>query len=742
MKKFTLFMLVTLMSVTAFAQKEFRMAPVAKMRQTLTIQGLQRQAQPVFSKTQPAAPEAIVLPEGVEAAPYVMTFIDYYQNTSTAPVNVAVDGTDVYFQGLSEYFPEAWVKGTLADGIVTFPASQYVGTTEDLDSYFFYEGPAAFTYDAQANTYTAEGTIYGVLGNEYYDGVYTDPVLSGVVEKAVMPANPAITALENSDYGYRVSFNVPLIDVEGNNLLASKLSYELFVEEGGEVSPLTFTPATHSKLTEDMTVIPYGFTEGYDFYSSQIYLNDLYSADWSKIGIKSIYTGGDQTNETEIQWFNLDATAGSVWVAAEQGYANGDEVTDVTFAEGVTGTFAKADGSNAPKYYDAGTAVRMYAGNTLTVNATNPIAKIEFLFDTNEGKKIPAFDVNAGTVAISEEGTTGAWTGEATEIVFTVPNVSGQQARIQQVQVFFKGKETVTLPEGVVAETYYFKAIDTYSEQESSRDVQVAFNGENEVYFQGLSEFVPEAWVKGTLADGKVTIPETYLGVYESMFGDYELNFAGAEFTYDADKNMFTAESYQTTTDDGYPLDEYADITITKVVEMAATPATPSLAFAQSMFDESVYNGLTLNIPLEDINGNPMVSSKLSYVILYEKDNVVSTLEFTTALYEKITENMTEIPYNYDDDWDISNSYIYLNQDEDELKSWSKVGVQSIYRGGGEENKSEIGWFDMSAYWSGINNIKADLNDGKAVIYNMAGQRLQHAQKGLNIINGKKVVMK
>jgi hypothetical protein len=95
------------------------------------------------------------------------------------------------------------------------------------------------------------------------------------------------------------------VDAEGNGMLSSKLAFQFFTDIEHEVQPLVFTPATHSRLTEDLTIIPFGFTEDYDFYNGQIYLNDLYSADWNKLGIKSIYTGGGETRETEIQWFDI-----------------------------------------------------------------------------------------------------------------------------------------------------------------------------------------------------------------------------------------------------------------------------------------------------------------------------------------------------------------------------------------------------------------------------------------------------
>ena len=118
-----------------------------------------------------------------------------------------------------------------------------------------------------------------------------------------MPANPSIKGLKkDQSYGYVVQFDVPCVDVNGEGLVASKLYYELFTDIDGTVAPLTFTPATHTYLEEELTIIPFGFTENYDFYGSAIYLNDLYSADWDKLGIKSIYYGGDAENATEIQW--------------------------------------------------------------------------------------------------------------------------------------------------------------------------------------------------------------------------------------------------------------------------------------------------------------------------------------------------------------------------------------------------------------------------------------------------------
>ena len=259
---------------------------------------------PSFSTEAPEAPEAVVLPEGVELVEYVLNYASTADGEATegGVAGVAVDGNDVYFKGFSTYLPDALIKGTKDGNTVTFPV-QYLGNYADMDDYLYKE--AVFTYNPEDESYSAEGEVYSVLGDRYYDFHGFNPVLRKPVDQAVMPANPQITGMNNGSYGYYITFNVPNVDVNGEPLVSSKLSYEIFTDVERNVQPLTFTPATHEQLTEDMTVIPYAFTENWDFYTDQIYLNGLYSDSWNKIGIKSIYTGGDAVNETEIQWFDI-----------------------------------------------------------------------------------------------------------------------------------------------------------------------------------------------------------------------------------------------------------------------------------------------------------------------------------------------------------------------------------------------------------------------------------------------------
>lgn len=112
-----------------------------------------------------------------------------------------------------------------------------------------------------------------------------------------------------------------------------------------------------------------------------------------------------------------------------QGYGNGDAVTTVT-QEDVTITFGKGTaGSNVPKYYNTGEAVRCYPGNTMTVSA-QAMTQIYLTFGSGDGTN--PITVNTGTLS----GIT--WTGNADNVTFTVGGSSSNR-RFAEVQVTMNG---------------------------------------------------------------------------------------------------------------------------------------------------------------------------------------------------------------------------------------------------------------------------------------------------------------
>lgn len=151
---------------------------------------------PVFSAVEPEEPELVELPEGATVVEYTMEYSEENDEEELVPnaktINVAVVGDQVYFQGMSAFLPEAWVVGTKEGNTITFAANQYMGEYYGMTSFFFYAA-AEFTYDADQDTYTAMGQIFGVLGKMYYDGHYTDPVLSKA--KPIDYNNPAVVEI-------------------------------------------------------------------------------------------------------------------------------------------------------------------------------------------------------------------------------------------------------------------------------------------------------------------------------------------------------------------------------------------------------------------------------------------------------------------------------------------------------------------------------------------------------------------
>jgi len=113
----------------------------------------------------------------------------------------------------------------------------------------------------------------------------------------------------------------------------------------------------------------------------------------------------------------------------DQGYSNGQAVTSITQAD-VTITFGQGTaGSNVPKYYNTGEAVRCYPGNTMTVEAENMTA-IELTFGSSDNTN--PISVSTGTLNGSK------WTGNANKVVFSVGGSSGHR-RIAAVKTTLNG---------------------------------------------------------------------------------------------------------------------------------------------------------------------------------------------------------------------------------------------------------------------------------------------------------------
>ena len=717
---------------------------------------------PSFSKTKPNS-GLVELPESVVPEEWTITYNNNMDVPSSGSLMIGFDGKDVYLQGLCSYLPKAWIKGSLDGTTITFPGRQYFGFYQDTPysgyDMFLQDEDVVFTYDAEASKITAvtkEITLY--TSTLLKGDIYKDAVITKVVEKAVAPATPNISQIYDASSGPVVMFTVPTLDVDGNGLVSSKLSYQFFCDIEKDTAPVTFCTDDYSNLTESMTVFPYGFSDQLDFFPTYIYLKQADYSKWNKIGIQSIYTGGGEENKSEIFWYTIKeyqkATFNFNAMTDEPCSSNDSHDGDITenrqFTEGaVTLTVTPNPEGTANRFWNTtnGPQLRVYGG-TLTFEAATgkTINKIVF----NNGKWNNNNSADTGTF----DGAT--WTGDAKKVVVTI--AGNTQLNSIEVTPADYVPTPVVVPENLVTDTYVMTA-NSLKPYEDPKEVtlwlKVGFDGDD-AYIQGLAadanSSADQLWVKATKNEaGQYVIPANqFMGSVSFWMSNNDYYFtavdadgkmADAVFDFDAEKSQFTTSQslvLNALLDDVYAYQTFTNVIITKFNEVAASPADPII----KTVDFSEWSsGINCSIPALDANGVTLNPQKLFYTIWVEKDGQQAPYTFKAEMYYGVEEDATEVPFSFNySSWDGSHN-IYFQDGVEECGTWTKVGIQSIYYGGGECNKSAVVWADTPNA-SGISDIATDVKEGKTVIYNIAGQRFSVPQKGLNIINGRKVMIK
>lgn len=322
----------------------------------------------------------------VVEAPADMTLEDWVlkANDDGHFVKVGFSGKDVYVGGIYETMPDAFVKGTIDGDKVVFKSGQYLGPDESLNchAYFvtggsemvwddvymeWYSSPylteqIELSYDAEAKTMIADSkndsTMFINSGKAhiYYIEAFDAPEFryQAPIEGAVKPATPEFLSLSPYDeyygYGY-IDFIVPKFDVDGRMLDTDKMHYNLFIDD----ELFTFYPDEYIALTEEMTDVPYDFTDSYDIYDygteKMIY---FYTTGFEKIGVRSTYTADNgESKDSEIAWYYVNG--GTVGINAAEAGAKGVKsvvYTDLSgrrVAKPVRGIYIKTE------VYDDGT---------------------------------------------------------------------------------------------------------------------------------------------------------------------------------------------------------------------------------------------------------------------------------------------------------------------------------------------------------------------------------------------------
>lgn len=245
-------------------------------------------------------------------------------------VSVVFKDNDIYIKGIASAHPDSWVKGNVAGSTITIPSMQYLGLNKTYGYYFYLAGAKrkkvydpsddvtyieyelvpniTMTLDEKSRTFKTDLSLLYNAGNGMlsYDAAYDSPEFSPFNDVATTPATPIIsTYMEyNEDAGYGgLVFTLPTEDVNGNWINPEKMKYIIY----GDDKAYEFTTDLYTGIEENMTEVPYSFTDDLDFVLQDgEHIVFLYEGGYSKRGVQSVYYGGGERTVSPIVYQTSD----------------------------------------------------------------------------------------------------------------------------------------------------------------------------------------------------------------------------------------------------------------------------------------------------------------------------------------------------------------------------------------------------------------------------------------------------
>ena len=664
MKRFLLCMVaVMLATVSMFAQKQVKSLPsLPSMRPSIQVSPLPGRA---FAERPSArrAPmmkedaELVTPPDGAEAEDWYVEGV-WYMNFSSGWANVSdeaetlpviVSGSDFYIQGLAYWFPEAWIKGTLADGVVTFPESTFVGEDEYGAEYLVGSEDGSvlsnivFSYDEEnqlleCQTYIFENAYADKLG---YYGYWASLAISKnpIVE-------PVVEAPEDLETGECILTGYMLDDEDD----AEEVMSPVFV---GIQDGVCYIQGTNPYIPEAWIA---GTVEG------------------NKITFPAGQYYGKYYGQYKLYLVGLD----------EEG-----AITDVVFT-----------------LNDEGEEVEMTTTNLVGISLEDPTDP-ESVIAVFSNVKIVKIKEKAGTPSDPEvsydEGTYGPYLECYIPLVDTDGNYMLPSKLTYKVFKDIKGE---------VSE-HTFVAGDYYEEiEENMTEIPYWYTDDYDIYPGAETVYLYGADVDDW---NRVGLQVTYYGQGEVHSSEivWVTIKSGNTVDYSFDFNAMDA-STPVSTSNSNAGDITEDLTITE--EDVSLIISPSEANTQNRWWKGG-SGIQLRV-------------------------YGGTLTFETASGD----NITKIEFYYGK-WDSRVSCeigTLTNDTESKVATWKGSSPEVVIDFGKDTNSQlnkVVVYVDNTSEATAIENVtRSVVEDG--VFYNLAGQRVSNPQRGIYIVNGKKVLVK
>ena len=384
---------------------------------------------------------------------------------------------------------------------------------------------------------------------------------------------------------------------------------------------------------------------------------DLSSVGNQTVTVSYTYSGTTKTTTYQISVTSSGGSGGGqtqgdseTLIMSEQGFTSGQAAAEAT-GTNCTVTFAQNNGSNGPKYYDTGSAVRVYPSNTITVSSESTIVEITFEFASGEG---------SNAITSSPSGfNSPTWSGSANSVVFTIGGSNGHR-RIASITVTYESSgsssDPITSISATPKKTFYV------GETITSSDITVKDSNNNNVL--GF-DFTSYEFGYDDAASGGALTNKTFLQsvsyetftcdltvqvqrkAYSAPTGTYTVEHTGSEFS-----SAGIGASYQinqTATVDGitFSVDGYifnSKLSLSQSKNNASGKVINTTPYSTGITNVSV-SGATPDVQLS-VDGSNWVSLasantsttnyyylKLYYSTTYQS-NYVNITSFTVTLKE------------------------------------------------------------------------------------------------------------
>lgn len=291
-----------------------------------------------------------------------------------------------------------------------------------------------------------------------------------------------------------------------------------------------------------------------------------------------------------------------------------------------------------------------------------------------------------------------------------------------------------------------FRCQVNYIEGDGRKDKIMTLDIEGDyVYFANMNKTMSDIWARGTIVGDKVVFEDmTYMGVDRELMAhmyfsaaEYiyqqsgiDVGFADRiEFDYDAANKKLQSDGMfivNQGNSDCFARAKFNHPVITPYVEAEAAPQMPVIEYYE---DQSVDNGfyyVQFATSRYTDDGKLLDDNNLYYTV-YLSDKPYT---FTKKKYPLIPEEMVDVPYGFSDGLNI-----YAPEDDRVIlliygSRNSSFGIQSVYKNGDKEYRSDIA---TQALETGLNGITGDSDIRRVEYFDITGKPAVPSAKGLYV---------